>query len=384
MHNSTATTTTTTTTTTPNATGKTPADKPKRKSILAADMGLHNWSSSSPNGRIRSSTLKRMADDLPYGQENDSSVWHHATQSRREQLMDFLTTNGIDRVLDWMQAIFSLVAVVIYVVQTYIENLWLEPSLLTIEIIIGIFFMCDYILGLYLAKKRCSYIWSLESLVDFVTIVPLFIDLIIFFNIQEREKYRIANMNSTMSSPSASMSSITNSNAMQPGGVTRSDGLTPFNFAVFRVTRVLRALRVLRAWKAVKFGTLGISINAFKTIFTIVTLVFCGSGIFIALEHEQNIKFHQAIYFMFITITTIGYGDFKPLTPAGQMFVVLFMSFTFVVIPKQIAKLRLHSRKNRLAHVYENPLTANGHLLLCGHMTPGALIDFVHELYDTR
>ena len=40
---------------------------------------------------------------------------------------------------------------------------------------------------------------------------------------------------------------------------------------------------------------------------------------------------------MFITITTIGYGDFKPLTPAGQMFVVLFMSFTFVVIPKQIA-----------------------------------------------
>jgi hypothetical protein len=154
MHNSTATTTTTTTTTTPNATGKTPADKPKRKSILAADMGLHNWSSSSPNGRIRSSTLTRMADDLPYGQENDSSVWHHATQSRREQLMYFLNTNGIDRVLDWMQAIFSLVAVVIYVVQTYIENLWLEPSLLTIEIIIGIFFMCDYILGLYLFKVK--------------------------------------------------------------------------------------------------------------------------------------------------------------------------------------------------------------------------------------
>ena len=52
------------------------------------------------------------------------------------------------------------------------------------------------------------------------------------------------------------------------------------------------------------------------------------------------------------------------------------------MIPNQIAKLRLHSRKNRLAHVYENPLSSEGHLLLCGHMSSGSLIDFVHELYD--
>ena len=166
-------------------------------------------------------------------------------------------------------------------------------------------------------------------------------------------------------------------------GNTRGPGLTSYNFAIFRVIRVLRALRVLRAWKAIKFGTLGISINAFKTIFTLVTLIFCGSGIFIALEYQQNIRFHEALYFMFITISTIGYGDIVPQTTEGQMFVVVFMAVTFVVIPKQIAKLRLHSRQNRLAHVYENPFVSNGHLLLCGHMTPGALIDFVHELYDT-
>lgn len=32
--------------------------------------------------------------------------------------------------------------------------------------------------------------------------------------------------------------------------------------------------------------------------------------------------------------------------------------------------------------MYENPLSSEGHLLLCGHMSAGLLIDFVHELYD--
>ena len=32
--------------------------------------------------------------------------------------------------------------------------------------------------------------------------------------------------------------------------------------------------------------------------------------------------------------------------------------------------------------MYENPLVAQGHLLLCGHITASALVDFVHELYD--
>ena len=61
-------------------------------------------------------------------------------------------------------------------------------------------------------------------------------------------------------------------------------------------------------------------------------LVFCGSGVFIALEYQQDIKFHEAMYFMFITITTIGYGDFAPLTPEGQIFVVFFMSLSLVSI----------------------------------------------------
>ena len=78
---------------------------------------------------LRTNSLqKRLAEELDYGA--DAALWHRQPQSRREMCIDCLSRNGIDRMLDWAQAIFSLVAVVIYVVQTYIENLWLEPSLL--------------------------------------------------------------------------------------------------------------------------------------------------------------------------------------------------------------------------------------------------------------
>ena len=178
---------------------------------------------------------------------------------------------------------------------------------------------------------------------DIITIVPLFIDLIIFLNLDRHlfENPKIHDLNRTSTTPS-SVESVDDV-------VRRTNTFN--NFAVFRVTRVLRALRVLRAWKAVKFGTLGISIEAFKTMFTIIVLVFIGSGIFIALEYEQGIQFHQALYFMFVTISTIGYGDYKPETMLGQMFILVFMTGVFVLIPKQVAKLRLHSRKNRLAVV---------------------------------
>ena len=105
-----------------------------------------------------------------------------------------------------------------------------------------------------------------------------------------------------------------------------------YNFAVFRVTRVLRALRVLRAWKVVRFGAHGLSLNAFKTIFTVLALLFCGTGIFLVLEYEQQLKFHQGLYFMFVTITTIGYGDIKPVTVLGQTFVVVFMSVSLIIL----------------------------------------------------
>jgi len=103
----------------------------RRKSLFSGDMGMHRWDST--------------------GEEESfvptASIHSIKTVSRRERLADFLSRNGWDRILDWTQAFFSLIAVVIYVVQTYYENLWLMTWVLVLEIFIGTFFLFDYILG---------------------------------------------------------------------------------------------------------------------------------------------------------------------------------------------------------------------------------------------
>jgi hypothetical protein len=268
-----------------------------------------------------------------------------------------------------MQALLSLVAVLLYVDQTYDRTTWTKVGFLALEIAIGAFFLFDWILSMYLTKNRCKYLFSMISLVDILTIVPLFVDLVIFFSISENADV------------------LAGTDNVSAGGIVRSSAgddeiSMHYNFAVFRVTRVLRALRVLRAWKVVRFGAHGLSLNAFKTIFTVLALLFCGTGIFLVLEYEQQLKFHQGLYFMFVTITTIGYGDIKPVTVLGQTFVVVFMSVSLIIVPRQLSKLRLNSRKNYLNVRYDNPWRTNGHLLLCGNLSSRALIDFVHELYD--
>lgn len=56
-------------------------------------------------------------------------------------------------------------------------------------------------------------------------------------------------------------------------------------------------------------------------ITTIITILF-GATVFVYLEDWRWI---DAIYFCVITLTTIGYGDFAPVTDLGKIFNMLYI-----------------------------------------------------------
>ena len=87
------------------------------------------------------------------------------------------------------------------------------------------------------------------------------------------------------------------------------------NLALLRVFRMLRLLRIMRAYRMLYVTPSGtIWRELALLVYTMVTLVMVAGGIFHIIEEDVIPTFDQGIYFVVVTITTVGYGDLSPQT----------------------------------------------------------------------
>jgi voltage-gated potassium channel len=118
-------------------------------------------------------------------------------------------------------------------------------------------------------------------------------------------------------------------------------GSLPFSkFAVFRVARLFRVVRVMRTLRGNDFRKMLTRRLAQSTLlFTLVVallLIFLISGIVLYAENgapNANIKtYPEAVWWAFVTITTVGYGDYYPVTTLGRTGAVILMFFGLGII----------------------------------------------------
>ena len=54
---------------------------------------------------------------------------------------------------------------------------------------------------------------------------------------------------------------------------------------------------------------------------------------------ELCIDYHDSIYFLIVSLTTVGYGDLNPESFPARIVVIVIILITIVIIPKQIDDL---------------------------------------------
>jgi uncharacterized membrane protein YgcG len=101
------------------------------------------------------------------------------------------------------------------------------------------------------------------------------------------------------------------------------------------------------------------------------------------LESHQNLSFHTWMYFMTVSISSVGYGDITAESDIGRFATMAMISFAIISVPQMTNGLiEKMSRQSYYARTKYLPRTGNSiHVLVCGNMISTSLTEFLDELF---
>jgi hypothetical protein len=98
-------------------------------------------------------------------------------------------------------------------------------------------------------------------------------------------------------------------------------------------------------------------------------------------DAPNYLQFHDSVYFVIVSLATVGYGDEIPSTEFGRIIVLFIIFFTIVLIPAQTNELlRLMSIRSRFRRIEYKSADVR-HIVIAGSIDVQALSIFCTELF---
>ena len=174
------------------------------------------------------------------------------------------------------------------------------------EYVFTTLFTVEYLLRLYTVKRPMGYAFSFFGLVDLLSVLPTFVEVLL------------------------------------PG------------VASIRVIRILRLLRVFRVLKLVGFmkeasflkdALWGARKKIFAFMSTVLVLeTILGTLVYIVEDPESGFtSIPRSIYWAIVTVTTVGYGDIAPVTVIGQTIAsfIMLIGYAIIAVPTGIVSAEM-------------------------------------------
>lgn len=208
--------------------------------------------------------------------------------------------------------------VVVMLDSIYIWHVENGRLFLILEWSFTILFTIEYLLRLICIKRPLKYVFSFLGLVDLLAIIPSFLG--IFF----------AGAHSLL--------------------VLRALRLLRI-FRIFKLTHFLSEMQFLVV--AIRGSMRKISIF----MMVVLTLVVIMGSIMYLVESGQNgfTSIPDSIYWAIVTITTVGYGDISPVSPAGKFIasLIMLMGYAIIAVPTGIVTTEMALAMRKKEHKSE-------------------------------
>ena len=317
------------------------------KNKMIEESEINKDSKTITNQELDDENIKYQSKEL---QDNDDIAIETTT---RQKLEAYLTNGIFQKILSLISCTFAFLIYGIYIVTTYFpltDFYWYN----ILNVICSSFHNLETLLYLYLADHRIIYILSFQRIIElFSSIYPYFF---VFDNMLNQKILEVARV------------------------------CQLFRIKYYLETHIkVTENELIKCLIDVLIVAL-FSVLIFSSIFRIVEI----NEINAMIMHPENrlfqltsqTTFHEFLYFIVITISTVGYGDIYPISEGGRLIIICLIILAAYYIPKKTGEIlsilddtSVYSRENYKSHS-EIP-----HLIVCGSISVEALVSFCEELF---
>ncbi|XP_023934699.1 calcium-activated potassium channel slowpoke isoform X11 [Bicyclus anynana] len=264
------------------------------------------------------------------------------------ELISGQTTTG--RILVVLVFILSIASLIIYFIDASSEEVercqkWSDNITQQIDLAFNIFFMVYFFIRFIAASDKLCFMLEMYSFVDYFTIPPSFVSIYL-----DRTWIGLRFLRA---------------------------------LRLMTVPDILQYLNILKTSSSIRLAQLvSIFISVWLTAAGIIHLLE-NSGDPLEFDNAQSLSYWTCVYFLIVTMSTVGYGDVFCHTVLGRTFLVFFLLVGLAMFASSIPEIiELVGSRSKYSGELKRE-HGKRHIVVCGHITYESvshfLKDFLHE-----